>query len=141
MSINKIKNLTETLVRVEDNLKEEKEVLEFILEHTTDGYWDWDLTSNYQYLSPKLKKQLGYEEDEMENKPESWQVICDKLDLEKTEKRIEDHLDGITEDFKSLIHFTHKDGHIVKILCRGKVVKRDENNQPLRMIGTHTIIL
>ena len=141
MSIKKIKNLTETLVRVEGNLKEEKEVLEFILEHTTDGYWDWDLTTNYQYLSPKLKKQLGYEEEEMENKPESWQAICDKLDLEKTEKRIEDHLDGITEDFKSLIHFTHKDGHIVKILCRGKVVKRDENNQSLRMIGTHTIIL
>ena len=77
----------------------------------------------------------------MENKPESWQSICDKLDLEKTEKRIEDHLDGITEDFKSVMNFTHKDGHTVKILCRGKVVKRDENDQPLRMIGTHTIIL
>jgi len=40
MSIDKIKKLTETLNRVEDNLHEEKEVLEFILEHTTDGYWD-----------------------------------------------------------------------------------------------------
>jgi PAS domain S-box-containing protein len=106
MSIDKIKKLTETLNRVEDNLHEEKEVLEFILEHTTDGYWDWDLTTNYQFLSPKLKNQLGYEEDEMENKPESWQAICDKLDLEKTEKRIEDHLDGITEDFKSIMNFT-----------------------------------
>ena len=141
MSIKKIKNLTDTLLRVENNLKEEKEVLEFILEHTTDGYWDWDLKTDYEYLSPKLKKQLGYEEDEMENKPESWKSICDKSDLEKTEKRIKDHLDGITEDFKSRIKLTHKDGHIINILCRGKVVKRDENNQPLRMIGTHTIIL
>ena len=59
MSIKKIKHLTESLTRVENNLKEEKEILEFILEHTTDGYWDWDLTTNYQYLSPKLKSQLG----------------------------------------------------------------------------------
>jgi PAS domain-containing protein len=80
-NLKKLYDLTETLERVESNLVEEKSILEFMLEHTTDGYWDWDIQSGYEYMSPKFKKQLGYEPDEMENKPEAWQAICNEEDL------------------------------------------------------------
>lgn len=139
-NIKKLYELTNTLENVEQNLTEERDVLEFILEHTTDGYWDWNMVNNYEYLSPKFKSQLGYGVNEMENSPESWQKICNQEDLERTIVTVENHIKGETEEFKELLRFTHKEGHEVKILCRGKVVKRDEKGNPLRMIGTHTII-
>lgn len=139
-NLKKIKELTNTLERVEDNLTEEKTILEFMLEHTTDGYWDWNIVSGYEYLSPKFKKQLGYEPDEMENRPESWQKICNQEDLVRTYATVEKHFKGEIDEFKEVLRFTHKQGHEVTILCRGKVVKRGDNGEPLRMIGTHTII-
>jgi PAS domain S-box-containing protein len=139
-NLKKLYDLTETLERVESNLVEEKSILEFMLEHTTDGYWDWDIQSGYEYMSPKFKKQLGYEPDEMENKPEAWQAICNEEDLGRAFQVVESHLKGESEEFKETLRFTHKEGHEVKIICRGKVVKRSENGEPLRMIGTHTII-
>jgi PAS domain S-box-containing protein len=140
-NLNKIKDLTNSLSRVESNLKEEKDILEFILEQATDGYWDWDMVTNYEYLSAKFKEQLGYGIDEMENKPESWQTICNQEDLQRAWGFIQSELfTDKTDEFVEHLRFTHKMGHQVEILCRGKVIKRDDSGLPLRMIGTHTII-
>ena len=50
------------------------------------------------------------------------------------------HLDGRTEAFDHEFRMRHKGGHWVWIHDRGKVIRRDENGQPLRMIGIHTDI-
>ena len=139
-NLKKLSELTHTLQRVESNLHEEKTVLEFILEQTTDGYFDWNIVTGYEYLSPKFKFQLGYLPEEMDNTPEAWQAICNKEDLDKAFITITSHLQGETESFTETLRFTHKQGHEITILCKGKVVSRDENGTPLRMIGTHTII-
>ena len=89
-NLKKLSELTNTLLRVEENLKEQVHVLEFIIENTTDGYWDWDLVTNYEYLSPKFKCQLGYSVDELENSPESWQKLCNKDDLKLISISIQD---------------------------------------------------
>lgn len=139
-NLNKLRELTNSLEKVENNLKNEKAVLEFILEHTTDGYWDWDVPNGYEYLSLKFKKQLGYEPHELENKPESWQKLCNKEDLNNIYKIIDPILNGVGDEFTEKLRFTHKKGHEITILCRGKVIEREENNKPKRIIGTHTII-
>jgi PAS domain S-box-containing protein len=139
-NIEAIEKLTENLTRIESNLTAEKENLEMILENTTDGYWDWNVQTNYEYMSPKFKKQLGYDVHEMEHKPESWQSICNKEDLDACTIEVQKHLKGETPEFKHLLRFTHKKGHQVTILCRGKVVERSNDGTPIRMIGTHTII-
>ena len=140
MGLDKIKMLTETLTRVEENLKEEMSILEFILDKLTDGYWDWNVVTNYEYLSPKFKAQLGYLPDELENSPESWQRLCNPEDLERAELKVKDHLEGKTEEFSETLRFTHKEGHEVTILCNGIVVSRDSDGNPIRMVGTHRLI-
>jgi PAS domain S-box-containing protein len=139
-NLKKIAELTKTLTRVEENLTEETGILEFILEHTTDGYWDWNIETGYEYLSPKFKQQLGYAVDEMEMKPEAWMGLCLEEDLRRAGEKIEQCISGKTDEFKDTLHFTHKQGHEVVILCRGKVVSRGEEGLATRMIGTHTII-
>jgi PAS domain S-box-containing protein len=139
-NLKKIQNLTNTLNHVELNLKEENKLLEFLLEHSLDGYWDWNVSTGYEYLSPKFKQQLGFEDHEMENKPESWMSLCNDLDLGEAQKVIGKVLSGGDEEFQLSLRFTHKKGHEVKILCRGKLIKKSEEGTPLRMVGTHRII-
>ena len=140
-NLKKIQDLTETLNHVELNLKEENSLLEFLLEHSLDGYWDWDIVTNYEYLSPKFKQQLGYGVSEMENKPDAWMSMCNPEDLGEAQKVIGKVLSGSdNEEFSLNLRFTHKKGHEVQILCRGKLIKRSDDGAPLRMIGTHRII-
>lgn len=139
-NLQKLSELVSTLERVEQNLIEEKTILEFILEHTTDGYWDWNVVTGYEYLSDTFKRQLGYEPHEMENKPEAWMGLCAEEDLRKAGVSIEQCISGSTDVFNEVLNFSHKNGSDVKILCRGKVVNRSEQGLATRIIGTHTII-
>lgn len=138
--LEELTKLTESLAKIEEDLREENEILEFILENTTDGYWDWDIQKNTEYLSSKFKAQLGFEKEEMENTPEAWMVLCNKEDLERVGLEIEKILKGDKDEFSETLLFTHKLGHSIKILCRGKLVTRLADGTPIRMIGTHTII-
>ena len=140
-NIKKLEELTNTLIRVEENLKEEYKILEFLLEYSLDGYWDWKMSSDYEYLSPKFKQQLGYTDDEMENKPESWQKICNQDDLITVYNIVGKCINGEHDEFNQMLRFTHKNGNEIQILCRGIVVSRDENGIAERMVGTHRIII
>ena len=50
------------------------------------------------------------------------------------------HRAGGVDAFENEFRMRHKDGHWVWILDRGKVLGRDEDGRPLRLIGTHTDI-
>ena len=47
------------------------------------------------------------------------------------------HLQGQTESFEATYRLRHADGHWVWIFDRGRVVERDAQGVPLRMVGTH----
>ena len=138
MNLDKIEKLTNTLSRVDENLKDEMSILEFVLDSITDGYWDWNIETNYEYFSDKFKSQLGYKR--MKPSPESWQKICNPEDLTSAIKGVEDHFSGKTENFNQVLRLTHKDGHEVKVMCIGKVVNWSDDGKPLRMVGTHQLI-
>jgi len=137
-NIKKLRCLVENLTVRDAETFEMLDILKLTLEHNTDGYWDWDMVTDYIYLSSGFKKQLGYSDDEMQNNPSSWQNLMFKEDLDNMQSELYRHINSNgVEPFKSVIRYTHKDGHIVKILCRGSVIKWDDNGKPLRMVGTH----
>ena len=105
------------------------------------GYWDWDLENNTEYLSPAFKKMLGYEVHEMENRPESWQKIAHPDDLPLLLDSMRTHIksSGLYPMSKE-IRFYHKEGHLVWIWCRGKVIEWDDEGNPKRLVGSHVNI-
>lgn len=110
------------------------------LDAITDGWWDWHIESTEQYLSPGLKKILGYEDHEMENKPESWQQLIFPEDLQKAVQNLTKHIETNGEHpYKLEVRYKHKNGHTVWVICRGQLVP-DQNGELKRMIGTHTDI-
>lgn len=55
-------------------------------------------------------------------------------------KDVQDHIDGKTPYYENTQRMLTKSGEYKWILSRGKIIERDENNLPLRIIGTHSDI-
>jgi PAS domain S-box-containing protein len=137
-NINKLKLLVEELTIRDTNVFKRKELLELLMSITSDGLWDWNFNTNEVFLNPNYKKQLGYKPEELKDSPETWEKLMFDEDLKLMKVKLKKHVDSKgKEPFKMVARYTHKDGQTVKILCRGMVVEWDENNNPIRMVGTH----
>ena len=112
----------------------------FAIEGNKDGLWDWNLKTNEVYFSTRWKKMLGFKEDEISNSLEEWEKRVHPDDKDNVYMDIDAHLKGKTEYYKNEHRVLCKDGTYKWILDRGVVISRDEENNPLRMIGTHTDI-
>ena len=116
-------------------------IYETILESTMAGYWDWHIQENTEYLSPTFKRMFGYEDHEIENTPEAWQKIIHPDDLKSVLKSYEDHVKSKGKiPYDNRVRYYHKNGSIVWVYCRGKVIEWAENGEPVRMVGSHVDI-
>jgi len=139
--LNKIIEMTDTLSRVEANLKEEMEILSFVLELSMDGYWDVDFTTGYAYYSNKWKSLLGYADEELENNEDTWKKVIDPDHIKVVEDSLNEHFSSNGDiPFDVNVTYLHKDGHGVSLRCRGKVVTWTEDGSQIRMVGTHQFI-
>lgn len=109
-----------------------------ILDEMTDGWWDWNLETNEEYLSPKLKEVFGYTDQELPNLPETWQKLLYPEDLSIALDAYEQHLKN-GKPYAPIVRYRCKDGSTKWILCRGQAI-RDKNGKYYRMLGTHNDI-
>ncbi len=117
-------------------LRASEERLQLALSGTHQGLWDWHIQDHEIYLSPQWPLLLGYEVDEIDQQPQSWLKLVHSADRHRLIQGIRQHLSGET----AVCHVEHrmrsKSGEWRWILNRSKLVRRDSQGQPLRMIGT-----
>ena len=103
------------------------------------GVWDWDLKTDEIYVDPWLKKLIGYEDHEIQNRIDDWgsKVHPDDADLVMAEAT--KHLEGVTARYEVEHRMLHRDGSIRWFLARGTAL-RDDEGRPYRMTGTDTDI-
>lgn len=137
----KIRHLEEELEATKKQLYDIKVVFDNILDSTLAGYWDWYIQDNYEYLSPTFKKMFGYEDHEMENSPDSWQKIIHPDDLPLVFETFDKHAQSKGKiPYDNEVRYYHKDGSIVHVYCRGKIIEWDTEGNPKRMVGCHVDI-
>jgi len=117
----------------EEALRVSEETYRLAMEATNDALWDWDVTSNRVYYSPAWKKILGI--TEAENVYETWAERIHPDDLKSIQISLQKHLNGDSENWEEDHRLKNVAGQWIWVRGMGKVVTRDENNQPLRMIG------
>jgi len=127
-------------IKMENDLKESEERWNFALKGSNDGVWDWNLKTNIVFFSKRWKEMLGYQEDEIKNRLIEWEKRVHPDDKENVFKNLYDHLSGKTEYYIFEYRMINKDGDNIWILDRGKVMSRDHEGKPIRMVGTHTDI-
>lgn len=114
-----------------------QDLLEKILEVTSDGVFDWHVPSGATYFNAAFFTMLGYEVGEFASEVQSWRERVHPEDQEKTAHLVELHFADPRKPYRSEFRMRQKDGSWKWILSRGKVVEFEPDGSPRRMIGTH----
>lgn len=121
-------------------LRQSEALMNNAFQGNNDGVWSWNIAQNELYYSPRLKEILGYLDEELENKPDTWLSIVHPDDKARVSDAVYKHLDGKSEFYKAEYRVRCKDGAYKWILDRGKLVSRDIDGNPESMVGTYTDI-
>lgn len=132
-NITQIKNTSKALEESEFRWK-------FAIEGAGDGVWDWNLQTGEALYSRQWKEMLDYAENDILPTNEEWVTRIHPDDNKYVSETLQAYLQGKTENYVVEYRLRCKDERYKWILGRGTIVKRDEHNNPLRMIGTHTDI-
>lgn len=108
----------------------------YALDNSHIGIWEWDMHNNKMHYSEASKIIHGYEESELDLLKNHWNEAIHPEDLEALQKAVDDHIQNITDEYKSEHRIILKDGSLKWILDFGKIVSYDENNVPKLFIGT-----
>ncbi len=126
--------------KAEEALRNSEERWQFALEGAGDGLWDWNTLTGKIYFSRQWKQMIGFAENEIGDTIHEWNRRIHPDDRDKVHAKLNRHLEGKSSTYISQYRFRCKDGTYRWILDRGKVITRDEDGKPLRIIGTHTDI-
>jgi diguanylate cyclase (GGDEF)-like protein/PAS domain S-box-containing protein len=124
------------LIETNRKLKESEERLELAIWGTDEGIWDWNIQTGEVYYSDRWKSMLGYESSEPMGHINIWLNLIHVDDMPVVQNALQDHLEGKTYCYQTEHQLKTKSGEWIWVLDRGKVVARDLNGKPLRMVGT-----
>ena len=125
--------------RAQEALRESEERYALAARGANDGLWDWNVQANTIYFSSRWKTMLGYEDDEIGDKPEEWLNRIHDADRDRVQQEIAAHQKGATLHFESEHRVLHKDGTFRWMLSRGLAV-HDGSGKAVRMAGWQTDI-
>jgi PAS domain S-box-containing protein len=128
-----IQDVTERL-KVEDELRLSEERYALAVKGSADGLWDWNLQTGEVYLSPRWKKILGYDDDELPNTYDSFANAIHPKDRETVENLIKVHLEQ-RKPYDREFQLRHKEGHYVWVHAKGQAIW-DEDGKASRMAGS-----
>lgn len=126
-------------VALERENKKIHERLNFALEATNDGLWDWNLRTDTIYFSPKYKEMLGYRDEEFCNIFENFQEHIHPDDRERTLLSLHEFLKSTELFYEQNFRMRTKSRGYIPIMSRAKKIL-DTNNRPIRVAGTHVDI-
>ncbi|BAY26951.1 two-component hybrid sensor and regulator [Calothrix sp. NIES-2100] len=118
-------------------LRVSQERLQLALEGSGDGLWDWNIATGELYLSPHWLKMLGYGENELAYDVSTWESLIHPEDRPWVMELLNAHLQNINAPYAFDYRMLTKFGEWKWIANYGKVVARDQNGAPVRMVGTH----
>ncbi|WP_283743446.1 EAL domain-containing protein [Sideroxydans sp. CL21] len=131
---------TATLRESQELLRISEERLKFALEGAGDGVWDWNPQTDEALLSVRWKGIIGYAEHEFPNTGAAWMEHLHPDDKARVLSTVQKYFSGSKPFYAVEFRMRCKDDSWKWILSKGKLVSRDANGNPLRMIGTHSDI-
>ena len=116
----------------------ERNRLEFVLEGTKAGLWEWNVQTGETVFDDRWAALIGYRLDELTPiSIETWVKFTHPDDLEFAKQRLDACFRRETDLYECEFRMKHKDGHWVWILDRGSVKSWTPDGKPGLMFGTH----
>lgn len=117
------------------DLKASEELWKYALQGAGDCVWDWDIPNEYVNVSGRIEQIIGFSPVEVQGNQKIWLGLIHPDDFHRIWNQVQ-------EDAKNNLQFYNeyrmrcKSGEYKWVLARGMVIKRDSDNNPVRMIGT-----
>jgi diguanylate cyclase (GGDEF)-like protein/PAS domain S-box-containing protein len=123
---------------VETSLSKERQRLDYILQGTNLGTWEWDVQSGETRFNQQWAKMLGYSLEEIAPTTiETFARFAHPDDLAVSSEQLDQHFKGDKEYYECEVRLQHRDGHWIWVLDRGKVFSWAADGKPTVMYGTH----
>lgn len=120
----------------ERQLGESEARWKFVLDHTDEGIWEWDVSTETVNFSRRWKDLLGYGEHDLGTALAEWERRVHPDDLEAVKAAMRATLKGDKVSFQHEHRMLCKDGSWRRVRDSGLVVSRDREGRPLRVLGT-----
>jgi PAS domain S-box-containing protein len=127
------------LIMSKQKVEKSDELYRLAIAATNLGIWDWNVKEDTVYFSKLWKSQLGYKENELEDKFSTWQNLLHPDGFKEATKSINDYLKNPVGQYNSKFRLRHKDGSYIWISARAEAVM-NKKREVVRMFGSHTDI-
>ena len=135
------RHIDQTEIRRAENASLERETrIALAIGGSGTGVWDRNVATGEIHYSTGWKAILGYTDSEIGSRIEESYTRVHPDDLAYVRATIQAHFDRKTDSYSVEHRIRCKDGSYKWLSSRGKVVSRDAEGNPLRMIGTTTDI-
>jgi len=121
-----------------NGLAESEARLRLALSSARQGFYDLDLVSGRAVTSPDYASMIGEDPSTFEETTERWLARLHPEDRESVYHTYARYLAGETQEFAAEFRQRKKDGDWLWTQSMGRIVARDAEGKPLRMLGLHT---
>ena len=117
--------------------REQSQSLEVIVNASKLGTWDWNIPSGRVQFNTHWAKMLGYDLSEIEPNVQAWEQLLAPVSREPAWRKVREHFEGRSEEYRNEMQLLQRDGTYRWVQAVGRVIARDIDNKPLRMVGIH----
>ena len=126
------------LVKATRALADDHQRLQYILEGTQAGTWEWNVQTGEVRLNERSAQMIG--ETVAELGPQTIALRISRThpqDLKASELAAKAHLSGHSPSYETETRIRHRDGHWVWVQVRGRLLSRLPDGRAEWMFGTH----
>lgn len=104
----------------------------------SDILWDVNFSQRTVYFSPQIREKFFSDDRTYKNFTRFWLKLFDPLDNECVNIRLKHHYENKSEEFCDKIIIKKDNNDFFCLLMRGRVVERQDNETPIRIVGALT---
>ncbi len=112
------------------------ERLSLILDSTLEGWWEWNITENSSYHSPRWYEMLGYRPGEWTDTFNVWKELMHPEDQDRVITEQAEYMQT-SNCWELEFRMRCKNGEYKWILSRGRTVERNAQGEATKLVGIH----
>lgn len=124
------------LVKQKQALQASEERYNLAMSVANDGVWDWDISNDRSHFDSRYYIMLGYEPGEFPSAEKEWQSRIHPDDLAGVVNALNEYIQGFSGSYEKEYRFRMKSGEYKWVKSKGKIISRDSDNKPERILGT-----
>ncbi len=128
------------VIRAQRLVAESEQRLQQVMEITREGIWDWHVPACKVLHNRQWYQTLMYAEGEVPETVDAFVALIHPEDRDTVSQRIAALMAGTSAEYHSEHRLLRKDGQAIWVQDRGRIVERDAQGQPLRLVGSFTDI-